>query len=322
MDRPRSAPRRRPAGRPMRSPTPASSTGAEASGAVRNSTTRVPSLSRFATCTTTAEPSRSRPVGLAPWRRCSPRAHRRPSADHRGGGRRCAGCQRSCHHEPYAVAPQTPQLRRLGCRAVLGRGEAGEGPGRRRMASLRPCPSREGGDQLGTSIAAAGQMGADQSHHDRGHSLWLGPIADVLARIRRLVHGGPHVAWVEAVPPEVRLLRRPGQRLVIKRRLAGPVAAPCLVVLDARIRGDVDDHGLRVQRRQQLPDQLLRSNDVGTQQLLVRLRFKITQRGSGDPPRSLALLIKRSSLPAATAAAPTVRDALDRQHRREWHAPT
>ena len=87
----------------------------------------------------------------------------------------------------------------------------------------------------GDAVSAARQARPDEGYHDRGHGFRLGPIADVLARKCRLVHGCPHVAWVKAVPGEVRLLCRPGQRLVIKSGLAGSIAAPALIVIDTGI---------------------------------------------------------------------------------------
>ena len=111
---------------------PAVEAGADASGAVRNR--RVPSPSRFAMCTTTAEPSRlpsSWPGTVAevlttstsPALSWSPRRLKKVC-------RMPAGLP----PEPYAVATQAPQLGWLGRRVVLRRCEVGVGLGRQHGA--------------------------------------------------------------------------------------------------------------------------------------------------------------------------------------------
>ena len=56
---------------------------------------------------------------------------------------------------------------------------------------------------------------------------------------------GPHVAGVDGPHPDVGLLDGQGGAQMVEGRLGRSVAAPCLVVLDRGVGGDVQDPGIR-----------------------------------------------------------------------------
>ena len=166
--------------------------GSAAYGGVRSSTTRVPSASRLATCTTIGRPARTPSswpgtvaevltTSTSPARRWSPiRANRV-----------CRIVGPVGDQQPDPVAAQPALLGRFGRGRVVGRGE----PGRRRLGRVIIVPltagTAQGCRQIGRPVAPARPPGPDQGGDPRGDGLRLGPVADVLAGERGLVHRRP-----------------------------------------------------------------------------------------------------------------------------------
>ena len=119
-------------------------------------------------------------------------------------------------------------------------------------------------DELGRPVAAARAVALDQVEeggHDGGR---LGPVGDVLARERRLVHHRAQVAWVHRPDGERRELDGEHRAEMLECRLARAVAAPAFVRLDAGVGGDVDEArawGVE-QERQRVLHQAERCDDV------------------------------------------------------------
>ena len=96
-------------------------------------------------------------------------------------------------------------------------------------------PAPAAGPPPGSGRSAGRPREPEQGGH--GHLAGCRPVPDVLARERRLVHRGPHVARVEGVDPQLRLLRRQHRGELVERRLGRPVAAPAGVRLDGGVGG-------------------------------------------------------------------------------------
>src|SRR5438132_2934384 len=75
----------------------------------------------------------------------------------------------------------------------------------------------------------------DQAWH---HRLWQGSIRDVLARERRLVHVGAHVAGVDRADPQPRFLDGEDFGELVLGSLGRPVTAPAPVAFDGGVGTD------------------------------------------------------------------------------------
>jgi hypothetical protein len=87
-------------------------------------------------------------------------------------------------------------------------------------------------------------------------------VRDVLARERLLVRLRAHVARVDAVHAQLRLLAREDRSQLLEGGLRRAIAAPALVWLDRRIRGDVENGRPRGEPRKSLLDESERGEDV------------------------------------------------------------
>ena len=138
--------------------------------------------------------------------------------------------------------------------------------------------------ELARPVAAARKIALDQPEQ-AGHAV-LGrrAVRDVLAGERLLVHLRPHVAGVDRVDPQRRVLLGEDRGGLVERRLRGPVAAPAVVCLDGGIGADVDDHAaVRHAREDQLgePD---RGQDVDPVDALEHVKRIAAERRLGARP--------------------------------------
>ena len=143
--------------------------------------------------------------------RCSAHARAVEPRRQRGGERR-----RGVDHEQVARAQEawSAAKRVCGDRAVRARRD--EQRARPRAARARSVAGAisasaivghaRAARELGCPVAAARQRALDQREQPGDAVLRRRPVGDVLARERLLVHLGAHVAWVDAVDAQPRVL--------------------------------------------------------------------------------------------------------------------
>ena len=137
------------------------------------------------------------------------------------------------HQQPDAVASEA---------AGLGRRRGLERARQLERQRAHDAPRRH---ELARPVAPAGQLALDQLEQARDAVLGRRPVGDVLAGERLLVHPRAHVARVDGVDAQLRMLGGEDRGQLLERRLRGAVAAPALVGLDRRVGGDVDDRAAR-----------------------------------------------------------------------------
>ena len=122
-------------------------------------------------------------------------------------------------------------------------------PGGRRRERSRAAPGRDPPPGSGRS-AASPSISAQQA----GHALLRRrAVGDVLAGERLLVHAGAHVAGVDGVDAQLRVLGGEHRAELLERGLGGAVAAPAGVRLDPGVGGDVEDAAAGARLRQREP---------------------------------------------------------------------
>ncbi len=139
------------------------------------------------------------------------------------------------------------------------------------------------------AVAPARAVAPDQLEeggHDGGG---LGPVRDVLAGERGLVHGGPHVARVDGPDGQRGELDRQHGAEMLQRGLARAVPAPALVGLDGGVRRDVQYAGVgRVEQQgERLLDEAQWCHDVdfeGDAQIAERVVGQGRQRRGTERP--------------------------------------
>ncbi len=108
-----------------------------------------------------------------------------------------------------------------------------------------PAPARGSGRSGGRSL--------DQPEQARHALLRRWAVGDVLAREGILVHLRAHVARIDGVDPQRRVLLGEDRRELVERGLRGAVAAPARVRLDRGVGAHVDDRAaVRHPRQDQL----------------------------------------------------------------------
>src|SRR3954451_1145201 len=238
-----------------RSPGSASSTARAASGAVRTSTTQLPSSSRVAACRTT-RPRRlptasSSPATVAellttttsPARSCRGRSRNRAWVTPSGLATSSFTASRST---PRASAGAGANAPAGGENTVVGCGSSGglaatvsKGSSRIRMSG----PDLHG--YVDGPVAPRGRSLLEQLEEVRHDGARQRPVGDVLVRECVLVHRGAHVAGVDGVSGQA-LLGGPGQGQVVERSLGRAVRTPGLVVLHGGVGGQRDQHAVRL----------------------------------------------------------------------------
>ena len=127
-----------------------------------------------------------------------------------------------------AASSRTPSLESPRCSGGLLAGDLiGAPPGGIVSSAARYRP-------LGGRSSSSLQQGGNDG-------VRLGPVRDVLAGEGLLVHLRPHVARVERVAPQPRLLLAQHGGELVKPGLRRAVAAPAGIGLDGGVRADVDD---------------------------------------------------------------------------------
>ena len=198
--------------------------------------------------------------------------------------------------KPHLVAGEAASLGRLvglerGLQLERERGHAGTAEAGRR--------------QLARPVATARKIALDQPEQ-AGHAV-LGrrAVGDVLARERVLVHLRPHVAGVDRVDPQRRVLLGKDRRGLVERGLRGPVAAPAGVRLDGGVGADIDDHAAVGHARQDELGEPDRGQDIDPVDALEHVERVRPSDGWGLGPSIEALLTSRSTCsPAASTSAP------------------
>ena len=148
--------------------------------------------------------------------------------------------------------------------------------GRRRQGAHGTAPAD---DQVGGAVAPARAVAPDQLQ-ERGHDgRGLGPVGDVLAGERGLVHRGAQVAGVDRPHGQRGELDRQHRPEMLERGLAGAVAAPPLVGLDRGVRRHVED--ARVRRVQEQGERVLHEAE-GCDDVDFEGDAQITQRVVGQ----------------------------------------
>ena len=177
----------------------------------------------------------------------------------------------------------------------LGRG-GGRQLGRHGERSAVDAGLIAGTTRVGGAVAAGRGPLVDQPEERRDDGLGFGPVGDVLARERPLVHGGAHVAGVERVDGQVGLLDAEHGRVVVERGLGGAVAAPARVGLDGGV-GAERHHGAAggAQRGQRELGELQRGEQGGLEDGAQRVgRVGRRAAAAGEGPSSPALCTSRS----------------------------
>ena len=133
-----------------------------------------------------------------------------------------------------AMSRTSSRWRPVPLRRCRGLGVGGERE--RRRHRVAPADSRSA-----ARYRPLGRSPSISASRRRDDGLRRRPVADVLAREGGLVHVGRHVAGVDRVDPQLRVLDGEDGGELVEGGLARAVAAPARVGLDGGVRADVHD---------------------------------------------------------------------------------